>query len=100
VLDVMEVFRVPIVDMPVIGSLNRGQWDPDADFTHAGSHVWLSDDGHRKAISLFESRLTESYKHPYTGKSMSYARLVELEIRLLEKEWTGAPGLFAQLRLR
>jgi hypothetical protein len=25
---------------------------------------------------------------------------MELEVRLLEKEWTGEPGLFAQARLR
>ena len=54
----------------------------------------------RKAIELFEQRLTESYQHPHTGQSLSYARIVELEVRLLEKEWTGCPGLFARLRLR
>ena len=32
--------------------------------------------------------------------SLSYARSVELEARLLEKEWTGEPGLFARSRLR
>lgn len=100
VLDVMELFRVPLVDMPVLGSVNRGQWDPGDDFSIAGTHVWLSDAGRKKAIELFESRLTESYKHPHTGSSMTYARLVELEVRLLEKEWSGAPGLFARFRIR
>ena len=32
VLDLMELFRVPLWDMVLVGSLNRGQWDPDADF--------------------------------------------------------------------
>jgi CRISPR-associated protein Cas1 len=32
--------------------------------------------------------------------SLSYARTIELEARLLEKEWTGKAGLFAALRLR
>jgi CRISPR-associated protein Cas1 len=100
VMDVMEIFRVPLVDMPVVASVNRGQWKPNDDFTFAGSHVWLSDAGRRQAIALFEQRLNESYKHPYTGQSLCYARIVELEVRLLEKEWTGSPGLFAQLRLR
>jgi len=100
VLDVMELFRVPLVDMPVIGSINRGQWLPDEDFTVAGTHVWLSDAGRKKAIGLFESRLDESYKHPHTGRSMTYVRLVELEARLLEKEWSGSPGLFGKLRIR
>lgn len=100
VLDVQELFRVPLVDMPVVGSVNRNQWDPQTDFTVAGNQIWLSEDGRKKAIQLFEERLNESYKHPYTGQSMTYARMVELEARLLEKEWTGAPGHFANLRMR
>ncbi len=31
---------------------------------------------------------------------MTYRRLIELEVRLLEKEWLGEGGLFAQLVLR
>jgi CRISPR-associated protein Cas1 len=43
VLDLMELFRVTLVDMPLIGSLNRGQWDPAADFAVTRAKVWLSD---------------------------------------------------------
>lgn len=100
VLDMMELFRTPVWDIPVIGSLNRGQWDAKVDFTISPGRVWLSDSGRRKAVELFESRLNESYRHPYTGQSLMYARMVELEARLLEKEWSGCPGLFAQLRIR
>ena len=100
VLDVMEIFRTPLVDMPVVGSVNRAQWHQDDDFVIARGHVWMSDQGRKKAIALFEQRLEESYKHPHTGQSLSYVRMVELEARLLEKEWTGSPGLFAQLRMR
>ncbi|RUL82175.1 type I-MYXAN CRISPR-associated endonuclease Cas4/Cas1 [Tautonia sociabilis] len=100
VLDLMELFRVPLWDMPLIGSLNRGQWDPDADFVATRAKVWLSDAGRRKAIGLFEARLDEQWKHPVLGYSLSYARTLELEARLLEKEWSGEPGLFARMRLR
>ncbi len=100
VLDLMELFRVPLWDMVVIGSLNRGQWDPDSDFEVTKAKVWLSDNGRKKAIGLFETRLDESWKHPIVGYSLSYARTLELEARLLEKEWTGEPGLFARMRLR
>jgi CRISP-associated protein Cas1 len=100
VLDLMELFRTLLWDIPLIGSLNRGQWNPADDFAITPGQVWLSDAGRRKAIELFEQRLTESYQHPHTGQSLSYARIVELETRLLEKEWTGCPGLFARLRLR
>ena len=46
-LDLMEIFRVPLVDLPVIASINRRQWDEMKDFTIAGKQVWLSDTGRR-----------------------------------------------------
>jgi len=100
VSDVMEIFRVPLVDMSIVASVNRKQWNPDEDFAVTQNSVWLTDSGRKKAISIFEQRLGESYKHPFTGQSLAYSRMVELEVRLLEKEWSGAPGLFAQLRMR
>jgi CRISPR-associated protein Cas1 len=100
VLDLMELFRVPLWDMVVVGSLNRSQWDPAADFAVTRAKVWLSESGRKKAIGLFESRLEETWKHPVLDYSLSYARTVELEARLLEKEWSGEPGLFARSRLR
>jgi CRISPR-associated protein Cas1 len=100
VLDLMELFRVPLWDMVQIGSLNRNQWDVQADFVATKAKVWLSDAGRRKAIGLFEARLDETWKHPVLNYSLSYARALELEARLLEKEWTGEPGMFARMRLR
>jgi CRISPR-associated protein Cas1 len=99
-LDLMEIFRVPLVDLPVMGSVNRGQWDAQADFEIRGRQVWLSDSGRRKFISLYERRKEESWKHPALGYSLTYRRLLELEVRLLEKEWMGEGGLFGQLVLR
>lgn len=100
VLDIMELFRCPLWDMPLIGSINRLQWDPAQDFAVSPGKVWLSSSGRKKAIQLFEKRLSETWKHPVVKYSLSYARLMELEVRLLEKEWTGQPGLFAKMRLR
>ena len=100
VLDLMELFRLPLWDIVLIGSVNRLQWDPTSDFSETKPGVWLSDSGRRKAIQLFENRMEETWKHPVVDYSLSYARLIELEIRLLEKEWAGQPGLFARMRLR
>lgn len=99
-LDLMEIFRVPLVDIPVITSINRKQWDESADFDIRGKQVWLSDSGRRKFINLYEQRKSESWKHPVTGYSLTYRRLLELEVRLLEKEWCGEGGLFGQLIVR
>jgi CRISP-associated protein Cas1 len=109
-LDLMELFRVTLVDLPVIGSINRKQWDEDEDFTVAGKQVWLSDRGRKKFIQIYERRKSDQWKHPVIGYSLSYSRHLELEVRLLEKEWTDKlsstetnlepKGLFARMRLR
>lgn len=100
VLDLMELFRVPCVDLPVVGAVNRRQFDAARDFERAGRTVWLTREGKKKAIALFEARLGDLWKHPVLGYSLSYRRHIELEVRLLEKEWSGEGGLFARARLR
>ena len=109
-LDLMELFRVPLIDLPVVASINRRQWDETEDFQIAGQQVWLSDAGRKKFIAIYERRKADTWKHPVIGYSLSYARHLELEVRLLEKEWTEKyastatadepRGLFARMRLR
>ena len=98
-LDLMELFRVILWDIPLVGSINRHQWRKE-DFEITGRQVWLSVTGRRRAIEVYESRKAEKWKHPVLDYSLSYARTLELEARLLEKEWSGQPGVFAKLRLR
>jgi CRISPR-associated protein Cas1 len=99
-LDLLELFRVPLVDLPVLASINRRQWDETEDFQIAGQQVWLSEAGQKKFIQIYERRKADQWKHPVIGHALSYARLVELEVRLLEKEWMNEGGLFARMRLR
>lgn len=99
-LDLMELFRVPLVDLPVIASINRKQWDVENDFDVAGPQVWLSDEGRKKLISIYERRKSDYWRHPVVRRSLSYSRIIELEVRLLEKEWMDEGGLFARMRLR
>ena len=100
VLDVMELFRTAIWDMPLIGSVNRAMWNDSSLFCIAPGQIWLSESGKKQASQLFETRLCETFKHPHAGTSIEYARIVELECRLLEKEWSGYPGEFGKMRLR
>lgn len=99
-LDLMELFRVPIVDIAVLGAVNRRSFHPDEHFVVTGQQVWLSDEGRSRMIGVYERRKHEEYRHPTVGYTLSYARMMELEVRLLEKEWSGEPGLFARLRIR
>ena len=100
VLDLMELFRLPVVEVPLLGAVNRRTFQPDEDFIPTKGGVWMSETGQRKMITLFERRLGESYKHPVLNYSLSFRRSFELETRLLEKEWSGSPNLFASLRIR
>lgn len=100
VLDVMELFRTSIWDIPLIGSVNRAMWNDSSLFSISPGQIWLSETGKKQAIALFETRLCETFKHPHTGTSVEYSRIVELECRLLEKEWSSYPGEFGQMRLR
>ena len=99
-LDLMEIFRVPLVDMIVVASINRQQWDVNEDYEVRGEQVWLSETGRRKFVALYEQRKQDTWKHPVTKYSLTYRRLLELEVRLLEKEWMAEGGLFGQLIVR
>lgn len=99
-LDLMELFRVSLCDIPVLGSIHRNQWKSEEDFVRAGEQVWLNDSGRKKAIEIYEHRKQDKWKHPVIGYSLTYDRAIELEARLLEKEWSGRPGLFAMNRIR
>lgn len=99
-LDLMELFRVIVWDVTVIGSLKRNAWDAEKDFQITPGQVWLSDSGRRKAIEFFENLLNETWKHPMLGYSLSYGRHIELETRLLEKVWTEGSSPFATTTIR
>lgn len=99
-LDLMELFRVSLCDTILLGSVHRRQWIESEDFVRAGKQCWLTDSGRKKAIALYERRKQDTWKHPVIGYSLTYDRAMELEVRLLEKEWSGTPGLFALNRIR
>ncbi|MGK7943172.1 MAG: CRISPR-associated endonuclease Cas1 [Microcystaceae cyanobacterium] len=71
----MEVFRVPLVYIPVVTSINRNQWDESADFDIQGQQVCLSDEGRRKFITFYEQRKAETWKHPVTGYSLEVMKI-------------------------
>jgi CRISPR-associated protein Cas1 len=99
-LDLVELFRVPIVDMSLVAAINRRTFDADTDFQEAPGHVLLSETGRRKLVEVIERRKTDVWRHDSVEYSLSYSRMIELEVRLLEKEWMHEGGLFARFRLR
>ncbi|MCY4648303.1 MAG: type I-MYXAN CRISPR-associated endonuclease Cas1 [Gammaproteobacteria bacterium] len=98
-LDLMELFRVPLCDMSILGAINRRTWRL-SDFDCSDLGVRLSRHVRTQVIELFERRLDATWKHPATRHSLPYRKVIELEVQLLEKEWSGSEGQFAQARLR
>lgn len=45
VLDVMELFRTAIWDMPLVGSVNRAMWNDSSLFCVSPGQIWLSETG-------------------------------------------------------
>ena len=77
------------------------QFDVPPGFTIDSYFVHVTREGFaRRMEALRPLHEQGKLKHPIVDYSLSYARTMELEVRLLEKEWTGEPGLFAQARLR
>ncbi|MBK9129426.1 MAG: type I-MYXAN CRISPR-associated endonuclease Cas1 [Phycisphaerales bacterium] len=96
-LDLMELFRVPVVDMAVVAALNRRTFDAERHFQELAGRVLLTEEGRSILIEVIERRMADTWRHDVVGYSLSYARMIELEVRLLEKEWSGEGGLFARV---
>jgi CRISPR-associated endonuclease Cas1/CRISPR-associated protein Cas4 len=81
-LDLMEIYRTPVVDAVVLAFLNRGQCGPN-DFEIEGSMCKLKPAARKAFVqSLFE-RLRTSVKHPVFGYNTTYQRAIHVEARLL-----------------
>ena len=99
-LDLMELFRTPVVDMAIVGAVNRRTFDQATHFQVLPGQVSLTEAGRRAVIEVVERRLADVWRHDVVKYSLSYGRIIELEVRLLEKEWCGEGGLFGRVRLR
>lgn len=93
VLDLLGLFRAPLWDVAALGSFHHHLWQPD-DFSATG----LCDSAKPKVVQLFQDRLAETVKHPGLNRSMPWSSAIDLEARLLEKEWTGEPGWLGRTR--
>ena len=62
----MELFRTTLWDMPLAASVNRRQWTEEH-LAAGKKQVWLSDEGKRLAVSLFEQRKQENLEAPGAG---------------------------------
>src|SRR5215212_6871308 len=83
-LDVAEIFKPIIVDRVIFTLINRGALRAK-DFRNATEGVFLTEKGRKTFLEAYEARLKETIKHPKLDRSVSYRRLIRMELYKLEK---------------
>jgi CRISPR-associated protein Cas1 len=87
-LDVIEMFRAPIVDSVVVTLLNNRMLTA-GDFTEALGSWRMSDEGRRTFLQKYEERLNTEIEHPVLKTKVTYRRCLELQFRLLSRWLQG-----------
>lgn len=81
-LDLMEEFRPVIADSVVLTLLNN-QSLTKSDFLIWRDACQLTDSGRRTFFAAYEKRKATEISHPVYGYRMSYARMLEVQARML-----------------
>lgn len=87
-LDVAEIFKPILVDR-VIFSLVGRNIITEKDFMKKTEGVFLNERGRKIFVEEMDKRLSTTIKHRSTGKSVSYRRMIRLELYKLEKHLMG-----------
>lgn len=86
--DLMEEFRVPVVDAVVLGAFLRGELEPTKHSEARNGGVYLNDAGRKTLLRLLESRLAQEAQHP-RGFRKPYQQLIETQAALLKAAILG-----------
>ena len=88
--DLMEEFRSPIVDTLVMKLVNKKAIRP-TDFTWPTDQggVYLTDPARRLFLKRFEERMGETATHPDIKESVSYRRIIQLQVKRYVKSLLG-----------
>jgi CRISPR-associated protein Cas1 len=80
--DLMEEFRSPIVDSLVMRLVNQKIIRP-TDFTwpKENNGVYLTGSARRVFLKRFEQRITEKVSHPDVKESITYRRVIQLQVQ-------------------
>ena len=81
-LDLAEEFRPIIGDSVVLQVINTGEIQKH-DFVQRGPACNLTSNGRKTFINAFERRLDSLVTHPLFGYTISYRRILEVQVRLL-----------------
>lgn len=98
-LDIVEMFRAPVVDSVVLTLLNNRMLN-ERDFEETMGAWRLSDGGRKIFLTKFEERLNGEISHPVFKTKVTYRRCLELQMRLLSRWMTGELKRFREFTYR
>ncbi len=98
-LDLMEEFRPVIADSVVLTLVNNEMLTPD-DFLTWRDACQLTDSGRRAFFSAYEQRKATVVTHPVYGYKMSYARMLEVQARMLASYVRGSIPAYTGFTVR
>lgn len=87
-LDVSEIFKPIIVDRLIFSLINKKMITRN-DFDAQTNGILLSESGRKTFIKEWDKRLQTTLQHRHLGKSVSYRRMVRLELYKLQKHILG-----------
>jgi len=87
-LDVAEIFKPIIVDRLIFTLINK-KILTKKDFDKHVDGILLSENGRKKFITELDKRMKTTVNHRHLGKSVSYRRLIRLELYKLQKHILG-----------
>ncbi|GEM87853.1 CRISPR-associated endonuclease Cas1 [Meiothermus granaticius] len=86
--DLMEEFRVPVVDAVVVGAFLRAELHPQKHSEAKGGGVYLNDTGRKTLLRLLEARFAQEAQHP-RGFRQTYQALIETQAARLKAALLG-----------
>ncbi|MBU6197182.1 MAG: CRISPR-associated endonuclease Cas1 [Cyanobacteria bacterium REEB446] len=81
-LDLMEIYRTPIIDSAVIGFIKRKQCEPK-DFEYLGESCVIKQSTRKDFVQTLVERFKDEIIHPIFKYKTSYQRSIHVEARLL-----------------
>lgn len=98
-LDLMEEFRPVIADSVVLTLINNEMLTP-ADFLVWRDACQLTDAGRRAFFTAYEQRKSTVVTHPVYGYRMTYARMLEVQARMLAAYVRGSVPAYTGFTVR
>lgn len=87
-LDIAEIFKPIMVDRLIFTLINKNMITKD-DFDRRVGGVMLTETGRRTFVEELDKRMQTTVRHRHLGKSVSYRRLIRLELYKLQKHLLG-----------